>query len=45
MMMIEKAIEVAIQWAVFEPNSTLTRDQAQLDVNEFLAVAYGSGAR
>ena len=45
MMMIEKAIEAAIQWAVFEPNSTLTRDQAQSDVDEFLAFVCGSGAR
>src|SRR6266511_3922202 len=30
MMMIEKAIEVAIQWAVFEPNSTLTRAKLNL---------------
>ena len=43
MMMIEKAIEAAIQWAVFEPNSILTRDQAQSDVDEFLAFVVAAG--
>jgi hypothetical protein len=44
MMMIEKAIEVAIQWAVFEPNSTLTRAKLNLTLTSFLLSLWQRGA-
>ena len=44
MMMIEKAIEVAIQWAVFEPNSTLTRTKLNLTLTNFLLSLWQRGA-
>jgi hypothetical protein len=44
MMMIEKAIEVAIQWAVFEPNSTLTRAKLRLTLTSFLLSLWQRGA-
>jgi phage tail sheath protein FI len=43
-MMIEKAIEVAIQWAVFEPNSTLTRAKLNLTLTSFLLSLWQRGA-
>ena len=44
MMMIEKAIEAAIQWAVFEPNSTLTRAKLNLTLTSFLLSLWQRGA-
>jgi hypothetical protein len=44
MMMIEKAIGVAIQWAVFEPNNTLTRTKLQLTLTSFLLSLWQRGA-
>ena len=44
MMMIEKAIETAIQWAVFEPNSTLTRTKLNLTLTNFLLSLWQRGA-
>ena len=44
MMMIEKAIEAAIQWAVFEPNSTLTRTKLNLTLTNFLLSLWQRGA-
>ena len=44
MMMIEKAIEAAIQWAVFEPNSTLTRAKLNLTLTSFLRSLWQRGA-
>ena len=44
MMMIEKAIETAIQWAVFEPNSTLTRTKLNLTLTSFLLSLWQRGA-
>ena len=43
MMMIEKAIEVAIQWAVFEPNSMLTRAKLQSHPDQFSAFLVAAG--
>jgi len=42
--MIEKAIEAAIQWAVFEPNSTLTRTKLNLTLTNFLLSLWQRGA-
>ena len=44
MMMIEKAIEAAIQWAVFEPNSTATRTKLNLTLTNFLLSLWQRGA-
>jgi len=44
MMMVEKAIEVAIQWAVFEPNSALTRAKLNLTLTSFLLSLWQRGA-
>ena len=44
MMMIEKAIEAAIQWAVFEPNSVLTRTKLNLTLTNFLLSLWQRGA-
>jgi phage tail sheath protein FI len=44
MMMIEKAIELAIQWAVFEPNSILTRAKLNLTLSNFLLSLWQRGA-
>jgi phage tail sheath protein FI len=44
LMMIEKAIDVAIQWAVFEPNNTLTRAKLQLTLTSFLLSLWQRGA-
>ncbi len=44
MMMIEKAIEAAIQWAVFEPNSVLTRAKLNLTLTNFLLSLWQRGA-
>jgi phage tail sheath protein FI len=44
MMMIEKAVEAAIQWAVFEPNSVLTRAKLNLTLTNFLLSLWQRGA-
>jgi hypothetical protein len=44
MMMIEKAVEGAIQWAVFEPNSVLTRTKLNLTLTSFLLSLWQRGA-
>lgn len=44
MMMIEKAIDVATQWAVFEPNNTLTRAKLHLALTSFLLALWQRGA-
>jgi len=44
MMMIEKAIDVATQWAVFEPNDILTRAKLHLALTSFLLALWQSGA-
>ena len=44
MMMIEKAIDLAIQWAVFEPNSILTRTKLNLTLTSFLLSLWQRGA-
>jgi phage tail sheath protein FI len=44
LMMIEKAIDVAIQWAVFEPNDTLTRAKLNLVLTSFLLSLWQRGA-
>jgi uncharacterized protein len=44
MMMIEKAIDVATQWAVFEPNDTLTRAKLHLALTSFLLALWQRGA-
>ena len=44
MSMIEKAIEVSIQWAVFEPNDWRTRAKLTLVAGSFLQALYDRGA-
>lgn len=44
MMMIEKAIDVSTQWAVFEPNNTLTRAKLSLALTSFLLSLWQRGA-
>jgi phage tail sheath protein FI len=44
LMMIEKAIDVSIQWAVFEPNSGLTRAKLRLALTSFLLTLWQKGA-
>jgi hypothetical protein len=44
MMMIEKAIDVSIQWAVFEPNNGLTRAKLRLALTSFLLTLWQKGA-
>lgn len=43
-MMIEKAIDVATQWAVFEPNDLLTRSKLHLTITSFLLSLWQRGA-
>ena len=43
-MMIEKAIDVATQWAVFEPNDVLTRAKLHLVLTSFLLSLWQRGA-
>src|SRR5262249_11599560 len=43
-MMIEKAIDVATQWAVFEPNNILTRAKLHLALTSFLLALWQRGA-
>jgi len=42
--MIEKAIDVSIQWAVFEPNNWQTRAQLSLIIRSFLRELWMRGA-
>jgi len=44
LMMIEKAIAVAIQWAVFEPNDVFTRTKLNLVLTSFLLTLWQIGA-
>ncbi len=44
LMMIEKAIDVAIQWAVFEPNNHFTRAKLSLSLTSFLLSLWQKGA-
>jgi phage tail sheath protein FI len=44
MSMIEKAIEIALQWAVFEPNGALTRARAMMSITIFLLGLHENGA-
>ena len=44
MMMIEKAIDLAIQWAIFEPNDSLTRAKINLVLTSFLLALFQRGA-
>jgi uncharacterized protein len=44
MMMIEKAIYLATQWAVFEPNDAITRAKLHLSLTSFLAALWQQGA-
>ena len=41
--MIEKALETGLQWAVFEPNGTLTRARASMAVTIFLLGLHSAG--
>ena len=43
MMMIEKALEIALQWAVFEPNGFLTRARATMSATFFLDSLHEAG--
>lgn len=44
LMMIEKAIDVATQWAVFEPNDVMTRAKLHLSLTSFLLSLWQRGA-
>jgi phage tail sheath protein FI len=44
LLMIEKAILLASQWATFEPNSTPTRGKLHLAVTSFLLALWQRGA-
>lgn len=44
LLMIEKAIGVSIQWAVFEPNSPITRAKLQLVLTSYLLALWQRGA-
>jgi uncharacterized protein len=44
MMMIEKAIDLSTQWAVFEPNDTITRAKLHLSLTSFLSALWQQGA-
>ena len=44
LLMIEKAIFISTQWAVFEPNDTLTRNKIRLSLTSFLAALWQKGA-
>jgi Bacteriophage tail sheath protein len=43
MAMIEKALDVSLQWAVFEPNGVLTRARATMSVTIFLLGLHEAG--
>jgi phage tail sheath protein FI len=42
--MIEKAIDVSLQWAAFEPNEVLTRAKLRLALTSFLLALWQKGA-
>ncbi|HEX3559744.1 MAG TPA: phage tail sheath C-terminal domain-containing protein [Pyrinomonadaceae bacterium] len=44
LLMIEKAIDISTQWAVFEPNDTLTRNKIRLSLTSFLLALWRKGA-
>src|SRR5262249_41342643 len=44
LMMIEKAIDVSMQWAVFEPNDASTRAKLHLVLTSFLLALWQQGA-
>lgn len=44
MMMIEKAVELSIQWAAFEPNNAITRNKIRLTLMSFLIALWQQGA-
>jgi phage tail sheath protein FI len=44
LLMIEKAIDVATQWAVFEPNDVMTRAKLHLALTSFLLALWQRGA-
>ena len=44
MMMIEKAIEISVQWAAFEPNDVVTRSKLSLTIHMFLLTLWQQGA-
>jgi uncharacterized protein len=44
LMMIEKAIYVSTQWAVFEPNDAITRAKLRLSLTSFLLSLWQKGA-
>lgn len=44
LLMIEKALEQSSQWAVFEPNSLVTRQLLRFSINEFLETLRRRGA-
>lgn len=44
LLMIEKAIRIATQWAVFEPNDALTRAKLRLSISGFLSTLWQQGA-
>jgi len=44
LLMIEKAIFISTQWAVFEPNDTLTRNKIRLSLTSFLTALWRKGA-
>jgi len=44
LMMIEKAVDLATQWAVFEPNDLFTRAKLQLTLTSFLVALWQRGA-
>jgi len=44
LMMIEKAVDLSTQWAVFEPNDHVTRHKIQLALTTFLLALWRKGA-
>jgi len=44
MMMVEESIDLATQWAVFEPNDLYTRTKITLSITSFLLVLWQRGA-
>jgi Bacteriophage tail sheath protein len=44
LIMIEEALDVATQWAVFEPNDVYTRSKIQLAITSFLEALWQRGA-
>jgi phage tail sheath protein FI len=44
MLMIEKALMLSVQWAVFEPNNELTRSKLRMSIFSFLLALWQRGA-